>query len=319
MASRSVPQLLLAIGALLAGCSSGTPRPAPGRPPAPVAEYWAAPDAQKAFDRISYELATLEVQHAAAAATATPGDQAMVRMTGALLASRVELASLPNPAMSQIVFAGRLDAALDRRLRELAVEQRLLLARVKPEDPEAQRMAAVVAALSGRREALHEQQQTLHAQYRAAPTLSAGEWIRVSLPSQPERGPRRAQGRLLELHQDSLLWKPSGSAPRSLRLPPGATLERVVSRRGHAWEGAVIGLVGAAVIGKIKRSPYDDEGGLRAMLFAPAGALIGGLFGASIYTEEWAPVAWPGGRVVLAPAGTGVGIRWSPPLRSRGP
>jgi hypothetical protein len=284
-----------------------------------VREYWAAPQAQQAFDRISQALATLEVQHAAAAATARPGDQAMVRLTGALLASRVELASLPNPAMAQIVFAGRLDAALDRRLREVAVEQRLLLARVKAGEPEAERMAAVIAALAGRREALHAQQMTLHAQYRAEPTLSAGEWIRVSLPSQPERGPRRAQGRLLELHQDSLLWQPSGSAPRSLLLPPGATLERVVSRRAHAWEGAFIGLVGAAVIGRIKRGTYDDEFRLRAIAFAPAGAIIGGLVGSMIYSEEWAPVVWPGGRVVLAPAGTGVGIRWSPPLRSRSP
>ena len=311
--------LILPLAALLTGCYTGTPGSAPGRPPAPVQEYWGSPAAQVAFDRIARELSALEVDHAAEVARRNSDDPLLRRLSAGLDAARRELAALPNPAMADVVFSERLDGALERRLRELAVEQRLLLARVKPEDPEAHRMAAVIAALNARRGELHAHQDALYAQYRAEPTLSAGEWIRVSLPSQPERGPRRAEGRLLELHQDSLLWKPSGSAPRSLRLPSGASLERVVSRRGHAWEGAFIGLVGAAGIGRIKRGTYDDEFRLRAIAFAPAGAIIGGLVGSMIYSEEWAPVTWPGGRVVLAPAGTGVGIRWSPPLRGRGP
>ena len=311
-------RLVLPLAVLLTGCYTGTPGSAPGRPPAPVQEYWGSPAAQVAFDRIARELSALEVDHAAEVARRNSDDPLLRRLSAGLDAARRELAALPNPAMADVVFSERLDGALERRLRELAVEQRLLLARVKPDDPEAHRMAAVIAALNARRGELHAHQDALYAQYRAEPTLSAGEWIRVTLPSQPERGPRRAEGRLLELHQDSLLWKPSGSAPRSLHLPPGATLERVVSRRGHAWEGAFIGLVGAAVIGRVKRGTYDDEFRLRAIAFAPAGAIIGGLVGSMIYTEQWAPVVWSRSASSTSAAGRGIGLRWALPPLDRG-
>ena len=318
MSSISNVRLVLLLAILLTGCYTGTPVAAPGRPPAPVQEYWGPPTAQVAFDRIARELSALEVEHPAEVARRNADDPLLRRLSAGLDAARRELAALPNPVMADVVFSERLDAALERRLRELAVEQRLLLARVKPEDPEAHRMAAVIAALNARRGDLHAHQDTLYAQYRADPTLSAGEWIRITLPPGVGRGARRAQGRLLELRRDSLLWQTGGSAPRALLLPKEATIERVVSRRGHAWEGVMLGLVGAAVIGGIKRGPFDDETGIRTILFAPVGAVLGGVIGSMIYTEQWAPVVWYRSATSTSAAGTGLGVRRALPPLSRG-
>ena len=308
---------MAAVGVLV-GCYTGTPVAPPGRPPAPVQEYWGSPAAQLAFDRISRDLTLLEIQLVEATARSAPTDPAVVRLAASRDAARRELVALPNPQMAEIVVAERLDGALDRRLRELAVEQRLLLARVKPEEPEGRRMAATVAAVSARRDALHVRQDSLHARYQAEPTLSAGEWIRITLPPGVGRGARRAQGRLLELHQDSLLWQTGGAGPRALLLPKEATIERVVSRRGHAWEGAMLGLVGAAVIGGIKRGPFDDEAGIRTILFAPAGAVLGGVIGSMIYTERWAPVVRYRSATSTSAAGTVIGLRWALPPLDRG-
>lgn len=318
MPSISNVRLVLPLAILVTGCYTGTPVPAPGRPPAPVQEYWGTPTAQVDFDRIVRELMALEVEHPAEVARRNADDPMLRRHSARLEASRRELAELPNPATADVVFSERLDGALDLRLRELAVEQRLLLARVKPEDPEARQMTAVIAALEARRTALHAHQETLYARYRAEPTLSAGEWIRISLPSGVGSGARRAQGRFLAMRQDSLLWQPSGSTPRALLLPREATVERVVSRRGHAWEGALLGLVGAAVAGGTKRGSFDDETELRTMVYAPVGAVIGGLIGSMIYTEQWAPVAWYRSATASGPAGIGVGVRRSLPPLDRG-
>lgn len=295
---------------LLAGCATGTPYPPPGRPPAPVQEYSGSPAAQLAFDRISRELIALEIEHVVVAARSTATDPAVVRLATSRDAARRELTALPNPVVAEIVYAERLDGALDHRLRELAVEQRLLLARVKPEEPEARQMAEVVKAVGARRDALHAEQESLHNRYQADPTLSAGEWIRITLPAGVGRGARRAQGRLLELHADSLRWQPSNAASRALLLPREATIERVVSRRGHAWEGAFLGLLGGAVIGGVKRGSFDDETGIRAVVFAPVGAVVGGLVGSMIYTKQWAPVVWYRPTTSARAGGTGVGLHW---------
>lgn len=296
---------------LLAGCYTGTPVAPPGRPPAPVQEYWGSPAAQLAFDRISRDLTRFELEHLEAAARSAASDPAVVRLATSRDAAQRELAALPNPLMAEIVFAERLDGALDRRLRELAVEQRLLLARVKPEEPEGRRMAAVVAAVGARRDALHARQDSLHARYLAEPTLAAGEWIRITLPPGVGRGARRAQGRLLELHQDSLLWQTSGSAPRALLLPKETTIERVVSRRGHAWEGVMLGLVGGALVARSPR--YADDRSLVTIVYAPVGAALGGLIGSMIYTERWAPVVWYRTATSTSAAGRGIGLRWALP------
>lgn len=306
---------MAAVG-VLAGCYTGTPAAPPGRPPAPVQEYWGSPAAQLAFDRISRDLTLLEVQLVEATARSAATDPAVVKLAASRDAARRELVALPNPQMAEIVLAERLDAALSRRLRELAVEQRLLLARVKPEEPEGRRMAATVAAVSARRDALHVRQDSLHARYQAEPTLSAGEWIRITLPPGVGRGARRAQGRLLELHQDSLLWQTSGSGPRALLLPTDATIERVVSRRGHAWEGVMLGLVGGALVAQSPR--YADDRGLITIVYAPLGAALGGLIGSMIYTERWAPVVWYRAATSSGAAGTGIGLRWALPPLDRG-
>jgi hypothetical protein len=313
MTLRSTVCRLLVTTALLTGCSTGTPLPPPGRSPAPIREYWGAPAAQHAFDRISRELIALEIEHATAAARSDPADPAAVRLATAKDAAWRELAELPNPLMAEIVFAERLDVALARRLRELEGEQRLLLVRVRPEEPEARRMAAVITALADHREALHARQDALHARFRAEPSPGAGERIRITIPAGMERESRRVEGRLLELYGDSLLLARTSGTSTVIRLPLDATIERAVSRRGHALEGALLGMISAGVLGGRKRSPSDDESGLRSVVYGSVGALIGGLMGSTISSETWAPVVWHRESSLTAPAGTGVGIRWTPP------
>lgn len=313
MTSRFSLSCLLAVALLVTGCYTRTPLPPPGRPPAPIREYWGAPAAQSAFDRISSELIALEIDHATAAARSDSADPATIRLAEAKDVARRDLAGLPNPLMAEIVFSERLDMALARRLRELGVEQRLLLVRVRPEESEARRMAAVVTAIADRREALHARQDALHARFRAEPSPGAGERIRITIPPGAERESRRVEGRLLELYGDSLLLARPGGASTAMRLPLDATIERAVSRRGHALEGAFLGMISAGVLGSRKRSPSDDESGLRSVVYGSLGALIGGLMGSTISSETWAPVVWHQESSRTAPAGTGVGIRWTPP------
>jgi len=308
---------IVLLGTLVAGCATGTPRPASGVPPAPVEEYRATSAAQAAFDRVSDVLAALEVQYTTATATTDSADRRLLVLVEALRASRAKLAALPNPAVAQIVFAGELDRALDRRLRELAVEQKLLLARVRPEEPEAKRIASVITALRTRRETLHAQQATLYAAYRAEPTLSEGEWIRLTLRPSDGRPVQRAQGRVLAIRSDSLFWEPAGLAPPAIGLPPDASIERVVSRRSHPWEGALVGLVTGSVIGRTDRGTGDDEQGLRGLVFGAIGTVIGAFVGSTIHTEKWAAVRWANSRVVAAPSGAGLGIQWRLPERTR--
>jgi hypothetical protein len=49
------------------------------------------------------------------------------------------------------------------------------------------------------------------------------------------------------------------------------------------------------------------------VVYGSVGALIGGLMGSTISSETWAPVVWHRESSLTAPAGTGVGIRWTPP------
>jgi hypothetical protein len=281
-----------------------------------VAEYWGTPAQQAAFDRIARRIIALEVEHAISAAIALPDDPNHSRLTASLAAAWSELGALPNAVAADIVLGERLDLALDRRLRELAVEQRLLLARVKPTDREGKQMAATIAAVTARRAALHARQDSLYADFRANPSIAPGEWVRITIPAGDGVRRQRATGRLLEMRQDSVMWMSPGAKPRTVVLSDKAILERVASRRGHAWEGALIGLVAGNVAARIKRGSFDDEGEIRALVLTPFGALIGGLLGSTIYSEEWVPVIWPIGRVTAAPTGTGLGLRWSlPPFR----
>jgi hypothetical protein len=272
-----------------------------------VREYWAAPEAQPAFDRISRDLTELEIKHTIAVAQGDSLDPATIRLGEELDEARRELAALPNSLAAEIVVAERFDIALAARAKALALQQRLMLARLDSTDAEARRMVAVVGAIAARRDALHARQDTLHARFLAEPSPAAGEYIRVRL----RPGDHVVEGRLLEVRGDSLLLARMGGTPTAIRLPFDATIERAVSRRGHAVEGALIGLVGAGWIGSRSRSPFDDERGLRGVVYGSLGALIGGLMGSTIYSETWAPVVWQRASSLTAPAGMGVGVRWA--------
>jgi hypothetical protein len=315
MTSRSPLCRQLLAFALVTACSTGTPLPPPGRSPAPIREYWGPAAAQDAFDRIASKLISLEIDHATAAARSDSADPVTIRLAEAKGAARRDLSALPNPLMAEIVFSERLDIALLEQSKELALQQRLMLARLTPTDPEARRMAAVVGAIAARRDALHQRQDTLHARFLAEPSPAVGEKIRVTLPLGGGDGRARVvEGHLLELRGDSLLLTRMGGTSTAIRLPLDATLERAVSRRGHTLEGAFLGMISAGVLGGRKRSPSDDESGLRSVVYGSVGALIGGLMGSTISSETWAPVVWHRESSRTAPAGTGVGIRWTAPL-----
>jgi hypothetical protein len=265
------------------------------------------------FERIARELVELEVQHA----ELLPGEPALARVTEQLARKRAELAALPNPVVAELVLLRRLDKPFLDRVTELVVKRRLLMARVGMDDPEFKTLTARIRGNRDRVKEVGSRAEALRAIYSAAPTIPVGEWVRVTVPEAAPGSLRRAEGRVIGLSGDTLTWQRALREPNSIQLPPDAVVERVVARRGRGWEGAALGLVAGGVIGKIRRGPYDDQADLRLIVFAPTGALIGGLLGSMIQAEEWAPVGWRHARIVLAPAGLGGGLGWALPRLGR--
>jgi hypothetical protein len=72
-------------------------------------------------------------------------------------------------------------------------------------------------------------------------------------------------------------------------------LEVSRGRRGHFWIGLVTGTVVGLAAGKAVADATDDKisAGVAGLGVWLGGTVVGGVVGALIHTERWAPAAWP--------------------------
>ena len=131
--------------------------------------------------------------------------------------------------------------------------------------------------------------------------LPAGVKVRVWTYSLPDE---RIEGTLLSADSAAVTLVPKGSHPLlggEMRLPaPDVTrLDVALEKKGHWWQGALIGAaVGAALASPTTSTPPSARStrtccaaGARPSSYGLSSAAIGAGVGALIKTDRWTPVA----------------------------
>ena len=108
--------------------------------------------------------------------------------------------------------------------------------------------------------------------------------------------PGRTSGYLVRITPDSIMLRRERTGP-ALAWPRGAVRRLEVSRgrKGHFWlglgAGAVVGLVAGAAAADATSGEF--AAGVVGLGVWLGGTVAGGVTGALIRTERWAPARWP--------------------------
>lgn len=159
-----------------------------------------------------------------------------------------------------------------------------------------------------------------------------GTRVRVMIPASGGQSDRYVVGRFVRFNEDGVVllkgdWGQAREDTLTLELEGGRRLERPVDGGGYGQVGALLGgVVGAlsgAAIASASWTPCAETGLFRCMLHpsrsaqaslgalagATGGVLLGGIIGNSVRHTTWTPVHGAQMHIMLAPGGTGLGIR----------